>query len=641
MLVLDWIPAIPATLTALAIVLVPGATVVFAGWGFSLRMLLVAPPISLAIVAGSAILADWFGIAWGILPVALGTAVGAVAVFGLRAGIGHGPRAASPRATLIAAAAGLLIGSGILVRRLMTALVSPTSFSNNFDNVFHLNAVAFAVETRDASASHIATLVDIPFYPNGFNSLASLTALTAGVEPTVAVNAITIALVAVVWPLGCMALAWHLFRGRPVSVFLAGVLAAAFGAFPFVPLWWGPLYPNLTGMVMIPAALTLALETLRAEDRPRRTLLGALAFIAACGTFIGHPNAFVSLVTFTALYAVIELVLRGRRLGTRSGWIQAAVGSAGIAAAVTAMLLVFRTNYEWDPWQSPSQALGQALTGTPGSGAVSLAMAVLLAVAVVTYARNPKRLRSAVPFIIAAGLFVINSGLPTSDRLRDFLADPYYNDSWRLAALVGLAAVPVAVLGATVVWDALVALLNRFAPRWRGVRWAAGTVAALTVIVLMFAATGPAADEMVNRVKEFFTTKQDDMWMSQAEYDLVMRMPETTPEDALIFGEPQAGASWAYALAHRDVVLPHIFGDRTADEKYLARHLDEIETDPQVCQAVVAVGVTHVLDFGPGWKPSPDARSDYPGLEHLHEGDHLRLIDEEGANARLYEIVGC
>ena len=54
MSMLDWIPAIPTVLVAVAILVLPGAAVIIAGWGVDLRWLMAAPAVSIAIVAGSA-----------------------------------------------------------------------------------------------------------------------------------------------------------------------------------------------------------------------------------------------------------------------------------------------------------------------------------------------------------------------------------------------------------------------------------------------------------------------------------------------------------------------------------------------------------------------------------------------------------
>ena len=70
----SWSAAIaPFTVAVLALI-VPGAVVVFAGWGARrLAVWFLAPALSLAVLAVAAVISDVVGLAWGPLPIAIVT----------------------------------------------------------------------------------------------------------------------------------------------------------------------------------------------------------------------------------------------------------------------------------------------------------------------------------------------------------------------------------------------------------------------------------------------------------------------------------------------------------------------------------------------------------------------------------------
>ncbi len=84
-----WVIVMPLIISVVALV-VPGIAVLAAGWGVRrLRILTLAPVVSIAILAVAAIAAPLAGLSWSILPVAIVTVVAAAAAFGLRRWVGR------------------------------------------------------------------------------------------------------------------------------------------------------------------------------------------------------------------------------------------------------------------------------------------------------------------------------------------------------------------------------------------------------------------------------------------------------------------------------------------------------------------------------------------------------------------------
>ena len=643
MSMLDWIPAIPTVLVAVAILVLPGAAVIIAGWGVDLRWLMAAPAVSIAIVAGSAIVAGAVGWAWGALPVVVITGVVALVAWALRrlTGAPERTRDDDERATLIGGALGLLAGGAILVRRLLAAFVEPGSVSFSFDNTFHLNAAVFAVETRNASAFHIGEIGGTGLYPNGWNSLTSLTMIITGSDAAVAINSVNIALVALVWPVSAMLLAWAFFRGRPLALFVSGVLSAAFAAFPFQFFNWGVLYPNVAGYVLVPATVAVALGARRERNARARAMLIVLTLAMLAGTLLAHPNAFLITVTFVVALLMVDAFAYAASRGTVRVWAWTLAASTAALAAGAALYVSMRTHFNWPEWQTPEQAIGEGLLVAPDHIPPTLGLTVLLVAGYVWLARHPRELRLAVPFVIALAMFTLNTGTESINRLRELVGDPFYNDNWRFAALLGITAIPIATAGALALYDAARSAAARLPERWHG-RWATITGRTIAVLALLLTATGPAVDQLVTSISERQIARADDTYVTDAELELIERLEETTPPDALIIGIPIQGASFAYGIGGRQVVEPHIHGPLSDDELYLTHHLNEIDSDPRVCEAVLATGVTHVLDFGDVLATENTGNDKtYEGLFDLEPGPHLRVVDQTGSDARLLEIVNC
>ena len=160
-------------------------------------------------------------------------------------------------------------------------------------------------------------------------------------------------------------------------------------------------------------------------------------------------------------------------------------------------------------------------------------------------------------------------------------------------------------------------------------------------MVLFSVAVGPNVSGAIAQAQVAYRLDPSAALLTSDEAALLERLDDETPDDALIAGSPWTGTSLAYALAGRDVVELHVFGSRNADEIYVDEHLRDIDKDPRVCNAVRALGVSHVLDFGTqNVFNRDDAAADRAGIQNLAPGEHLELVDSQG-DARLFQVVGC
>lgn len=641
--------AIPSVIIGFLLLSAPGAAVVAAGWGLrSLKTWLLAPAISMALIAGSATLSHFVGLRWSVLPLGGVTIVAAVIAFAVRRWIGRGasPEPASPpryrRGASAAAAAGGLVTACILISlQLMSVFGDPQNISQTFDNVVHLNAVRLALDSGDASLFGIGATSGIAWYPNGWHSIITLVAQVGGGSIPLAVNASNIAICAFAWPASILALTSVVFADRPAALGSAAALSTGFGAFPLLLLYFGVLYPNATAYAVIPAGV--AVVWLVVHSSGRGLLRDALLLgIVVAGITMAHPNALLGLYALTVVAVVFSLALRAHRSRTRRDRIIALTWSVGLIVGGLLLWRFARTNAEmsgWSAWQSTAQAFGEAALLSPRSYPVTVTTAVLLLLGIAAVVRRPQQwIWAGAPLAAAAFLFIVVSGVPAGTRLRDVLTSPWYNDSFRLAALLPVAGIAVGVIGVIVIVD----LLHAGARRARVPRTWSHAIVGVGVLALFSVAIGPNVTAVMNDARASYRLDGTSALLTSDEAALLDRLDDTTPADSLIIVNPWTGGSLAFALADRDVTSLHIFGSRSADVEFLDAHLVEIDTNPKVCEAVGRVGADFVLDFGDqNVFNNPSSGLERTGLNDLTPSPHLVLVDSAGPNARLFAIEGC
>lgn len=649
-----WVTAIPSVLIGMALLIAPGGAVVAAGWGVrSLRLWLLAPAVSIALMAGSATAAHLIGMRWSLLPVALATVICAALTFGARRWTraffaGANADAVEPEPptsrwwmTVAAGVGGLFAACVAISLQLISVFGDPQNVSQTFDNVVHLNAVRLALDTADASVFRIGSTSDIAWYPNGWHSLVTLVAQLGGGSVPLAVNAANIALCSFAWPASILALTAVVFRDRPAALGAAAALSTGFGAFPVLLIYFGVLYPNATAYAVLPAGVAAVWLLLRARgrDRVRHAILVA---IIAAGITMAHPNALLALYAVTIVSTIWFLFRTARGKRTRRAFVIASSWTLGLALIGIGLWRFGRTNAgmsAWGAWQSTAQAVGEAALISPRSYPITITTAILVVIGIACVVRHPTAWSwVGPPFAVAAFLFIMVSGVPTGTRIRDVLMSPWYNDSFRLAALLPVIGIPVAVIGALVVID-LVSSGLRYLRAPRNVR---GPIVAIVVAALFSVSVGANVTAAMTDARAAYRLDNHSALLTSEEAALLSRLDDTTPPGSLLLVNPWTGGSLAFALADRAVTVKHIFGTRSMDEEFLDGHLKQIDSDARVCQAVSRVGATYVLDFGDqNVFNNPASGQERSGLNNLTPSSHLVLVDSEGPNARLFRIEGC
>ena len=637
---MTWIALALAVAVLAAVVVLPGLAI---SWLLGFRGLWL-PGVSIAagvsVISIAATAAPMVGMRWGLIPVLVVTVVLAGIAFVARRFLWRGQSLSGPR---LSRGGILAVGLAVLVivAQLVLIIRTPDAISQTFDNIFHLNAIRFALDTGSASPLTVGQLTSsssggLPFYPSAGHAVASLVVSLTGVTIPVASNAATI-FFAAVWPLSVVLLVRALFGSKTALIVGAMAVSVALPSFPILPLDYGVLFPFMMSVAQLGTALALLYTGIEIKGRARWAALIALVGIVP-GIVISHPGGFMALLAFGTLllgWHFVRFVLHAPSTAAR---VWASAGAAAYLLALGAAWFLLRppaAARTWAPEGTAGQAIGEVITVSGWHGPINyvVAVAVIIGLCIAVRRRGVADVAAVLLFVGAGVLYVAVAGM-TDPLLRDILTGPWYNNVPRLAALMPIGWIPLAALGIDASWGRIRSWMQHRQPS-RLVRVAVAVLAALLLVVVpQFTVMRSAT-----AVAHFgYIRGEDSPLLSADEWTLLSRLDKETPADAVIIGNPWTGTALAYALADRRVLLPHTLTDITPEMTAILNGLNTATDDSKACRAVRDLDVTYVLDFG-----GPEINNGkvvFPGLTKLSRSDNVELVDQQG-KAKLYRIIGC
>lgn len=658
----DWLSFIPTLALASLLVFLPGAVQARSVGLRGLAAIAAGPGFTLATVAIGAIVLSLSGITWG--PMALGVVwlitlfIGVLAAAVFRRIWPSTSLKAPPMSlrSISQVTIPILLAFVVLALTLIRAIRSPDNFSQEYDNLFHMNAVRYIIDTGDASSLTIGGLTSgdsAPvFYPAAWHGFVSLVVEVSGVSIPVATNAVSFSM-CLVWIVSVVFLACTLFGRTPLVAAVSAFLSVSFPAFPYQLFDWGPLFPLLAGLACLPTLLALSLEafSLSSEIRHAQSYMpgvvtGALG--VATGISFSHPSALVFgilLMSIAATAKCVSMVRRGQRT-VRSSLLVI----APIWAVALIVWLKIRPAYGASAWvatETLGQAVGEVVTNSPMQLPSALLVSALVLVGVYKAWKDGWRWL-VIAHIITSVMFVVGASRH-EDGLRVFLTGVFYRDSHRLGALLVITALPLAVLGgsATVQWVVRRVIWARSSPHrrlllnqvwfrpWSSHAAVITAVGLLTIVGFYMTQRGVVQGTVLG-IRELYTYTSDSPVLNSDEKKILDEVSTLVPEDATIITDPTTGASFAYALTGRHVTAPHALYQPTAEVVLLNESLNDASKRIEVCKAVQDLDAYYVLDFGRVDIYSP---VDHSGIRDLTE-PFVQVLDQQG-DARLLQIVGC
>ncbi|GAA1943304.1 DUF6541 family protein [Agromyces allii] len=660
---MTWLDLAWASTVAAAIVVLPGLLLARAVGLRGVWMWGLSAPFSVTAIALAALVAPFIGLTWSWIPAVLFTVVLAAALWGARwltvtrraravdasadAAASGSVTAGARTAGSWAFAVGVLLAAAMIAVRSVQIIGEPGGISQTFDNIYHLNAVRFILDTGSGSPLDVGAMTSagLWFYPVGWHDVATLVVQLTGVTIPVAVNTTWIVFSAVAWPLGIVLLARVLGGSKPAVAISAGLAAASIPAFPYLLVDYGVLYPYQAGVALVPAAVaaTVALFRLGRDSTGLDPVWSAVALAGALPALaLTHPGAFMAWLAFSLPIAVIALIRLLRSGAAARSRIIAVAGFAAYLLIGFVAIRVLRPPLEATLWPAiglAGQALGEVITvsmyHTPIAEVVAIAM-----ITGVVFAAIRRRSADwiAMSLLAVAGtLYIIVAGV-SSATIRNLITASWYNNTPRLAALVVIAVVPLAAIGVAGLWQKLTEsrVYDRLvASRGRVLRV---VVAALAIVLLGLSMQGRSIAGAVDGASKSYRITPKSALISSDELRLLEELPALVPEDVAIAGSPWTGAGLAYAISDRRVLMPHTLMDISDDIEIINDELDEADAGAALCAALDAENVGFVLDFGS--REVHGGEHVFTGFDDLATSDSVRLVREIG-DARLYEITAC
>lgn len=659
---MQWLNAVPTILAATAVLMVPGLLLAWSMRARGFALFGLAPVFSVSLISVTAVVCPFIGVPWSAVPVlVLALVASAVAFVSNRRSrrTWRPQRAFDSRFAF--AMLGTLLAAVIIGARLVYAFGTPDSISQTYDNIFHLNAIQYILHTGQASSLTVGGMTGIPFYPAGWHAVVSLSAQLTGASIPVAVNASNLVIGAVVWPMACILFCQQVLGQSKMTALLAGVLSAAFSSFPLMMVDFGVLYPNLLSISLLPALLALGVQLLHLSAVPDfpPTMRYLATLVAIPGISFAHPSTLMAFLAFLSPAVIFVFVKSWRRW--RRTWPEsrnrALAWSGGLAAGTVVAVLTWQAVRPiaeaafWPPIHSPLGSLWALATNSEMNRPPAIVVSILMVVGVVVMSRRRNLWWALGIFGMACLLFLVVSSF-SPGRLRDFVTAIWYNDSYRLAALVPTAAVLMATFGAA--W--LVGLVQRRrelvasraerrragsdrAVDLRAASVPAAGLGALAIVVLVLLTQLGSVQYAADKAHANYQLTADSQLITRDEMAVLRDMVSLVPEDAVVAANAWNGSALAYALSDRRTIQLHVLSSSfTLNDKIVLDSLREAKTNPAVCPAARALDVSYVLDFG-GQEINGGSHP-APGLEDLEGSGVATLLSRHG-DAKLFKFDGC
>jgi len=245
-------------------------------------------------------------------------------------------------------------------------------------------------------------------------------------------------------------------------------------------------------------------------------------------------------------------------------------------------------------------------------------------------------------YLIVVLLFAVANGAPVS-AFRDAITGLWYNDAFRLAALLPMVATPLAVLGLLTAIRALQRLTARVHDRYS----LAGTTRSLTIGVVTVVCVAVAAFATQDRTIHKRASDMSDQYrisdmsalLTPDERAFFSQVSRLVPPGDVIAGNPWNGSSLVYAYENRPALFPHVGGSFPQEYWDLASGL--ADGTPAACAAARDLQVKYVLDFGSRFLFVGDRRAlRFAGLTSVGDSSVLTLLSEH-AGLKLFKVTGC
>ena len=694
----DWFNTLPTAVLLLSALFGVGWLVLRAAGMRGIRPVALAPTISALILTADGLFQAAVGKPWGWIPVMVTTALLALAATTAKRlidrwdpGILLMPEDQREGMTMRTdgGRAERRLFLTVLVFWAVTALpviltIPPNAVSQSGDALYHYMQVAI-IEREDyasmfnPNAGMFGLTSHAGFYPIVWHQVASLGAWSW--RETLIANNVLLLAVALVWYLGLVYLARTALpkvRHAPYLALAASLLAPVF---PWRLTYGAALWPYCMAVATCPAVIAMSIECWRrartlmvVAAREQNTSVwgararAAMALSAIIPFFIGscliHTSAAAMLLWPLFGILLCQAVHSGIRSWRSERRAQAAAWWIGALLAVVVLVAFvmlpgpqqhhFGRYTELDWSNLVTKLLIPITLDYFGGWAIEwiempLAALSLLGAAICLWRRRNWEL--VVGWILSMSLILAAiAPIPVLSSITGL----FYRNPHRLKAMTAVLAVLLVVIALDALRTWLAPVAARIASGLRGVLARTGladstislvtrAAAACIIVALCAPATVVGSQAVASDVREGYLPVHGDTRFiaDKAELDMIRRLPEELPDNAVVIGDPVAGTGYIPILTGMRSVW--VFPGQAADDEdgiYLREHFNQIRTDPHVCEILQQHGIRYFYADKDIRFNNSQLSKIRPGLYGVDTSSGFTLIDS-GGSAALWRIDIC
>lgn len=567
----------------------------------------------------------------------------------------------------------MLIGIALVLLVLFRHQHGFEAFQPDNDNATHLAIIKNMASSKNLSVLSTSAYFDTSvspevntagtFYPSIFHVLAALSIFFSGVAVQTAENITAAVIIAMVYTSGCYAL-FRAIEPNNKNLTIAGAVGCLLiVGFPWRFIVWGPLYPNLLSLSLIPAALSVEIEICNAIKENKLDLSQVLLFLLMVIAIGGsHPNGLFTLGVLSI--ALLSDTLFSKVKTYNKGKLIAALSMLGFLACTIAIWTIcfllpsFQgvVNYTWPANQSLFKAVKSLLLFGFTRDSNDPILLILLFFGLARTIRRKELRWIAASYLLTAIMFII--AVSSDGALKQYLCGFWYCDHNRIAACASLAAMPLICIGLA----SLFSFLDNKISNWHNIiakdtpilKLVASVLIILIVCFPFFVDNYlgyPTTFQDYKRLLDYKFDKESPSVYSSDEVDFVNKSDKLIKPGAKVINIPFDGSCFAYDIQDLNLYYrdPHISGSKKSTEtehswlyrKQLSNYLD----CQQIRDALKNDHIEYVLMLDDGESEGEPERyfagyneNDWSGITSINEttpGFSLVLAKDD---MKLYKI---
>lgn len=365
------------------------------------------------------------------------------------------------------------------------AIRNPSWFLQSADNYAHLAYITRSVQSGIYSMLHAAfytgarpefqtPFFDEGFYPTLFHSFAAVTAAITGLNEALTENVVWFVFVAVIYPVGVCALLQTIGKKNLVASVLTSFVVFAQLAFPLRMVTVHAVFPNVAGFCLVPTVVAVFILSFNEKTSCKEVCTSThsvqkfsvnvhtlcLCFMGIIALALVHPSADFLWAIFVLPFVLCNLLpsfvqylskkfelTKPKRiilliclecviLGSAIGMWNIVLNSSFMAPTV---------NFLWEIYVDPIKSIITVLNFGLLMNMPQILFAVAFWIGFVSCILNKNYRWLILAFLMTAVIYVasLSDVLP----IKRFFSGFWYTDPERTAAMVAIAAVPVAIIG--------------------------------------------------------------------------------------------------------------------------------------------------------------------------------------------------